>query len=46
MADYDHPVCHLVHRWLPLYLPAVALRMHILTYLLLVAFFSLEETFV
>ena len=46
VADYDHPVCHLVHRWLPLYLPAVALRMHILTYLLLVAFFSLEETFV
>jgi hypothetical protein len=32
VADYDHPVCHLVHRWLPLYLPAVALRMHILTY--------------
>ncbi|KAF1927861.1 sterol desaturase family [Didymella exigua CBS 183.55] len=46
VANYDHPVCHAVHRWLPLYLPAVALRMHILTYLLLIAFFSLEETFV
>ncbi|KAF3045734.1 hypothetical protein E8E11_007749 [Didymella keratinophila] len=46
VANYDHPVCHALHRWLPLYLPAVALRMHILTYLLLVAFFSLEETFV
>ncbi|KAF2631178.1 hypothetical protein BU25DRAFT_407713 [Macroventuria anomochaeta] len=46
VANYDHPVCHILHRWLPLYLPAVALRMHILTYLLLVAFFSLEETFV
>jgi hypothetical protein len=46
VANYDHPVCHALHRWLPLYLPAIALRMHILTYLLLVAFFSLEETFV
>ncbi|KZM23911.1 uncharacterized protein EKO05_0009257 [Ascochyta rabiei] len=46
VADYDHPVCHILHRWLPLYLPAITLRMHILTYLLLVAFFSLEETFV
>lgn len=46
VANYDHPVCHMLHRWLPLYIPAVALRMHILTYLLLVAFFSLEETFV
>ena len=35
-----------MHRFLPLYLPAVALRMHILTYLVLIAFFSLEETFV
>ncbi|KAJ8116939.1 hypothetical protein OPT61_g1749 [Boeremia exigua] len=46
VANYDHPVCHMLHRWLPLYLPAVALRMHILTYMVLVAFFSLEETFV
>jgi hypothetical protein len=46
VANYDHPVCHALHRFLPLYLPAVALRMHILTYLLLIAFFSLEETFV
>jgi hypothetical protein len=39
-------VCHILHRFLPLYLPAIALRMHILTYLLLLVFFSLEETFV
>ncbi|KAF2032624.1 hypothetical protein EK21DRAFT_86938 [Setomelanomma holmii] len=46
VANYDHPVCHLLHRFLPLYLPAIAMRMHILTYLVLIAFFSLEETFV
>ncbi|KAH9874660.1 hypothetical protein IAQ61_003850, partial [Plenodomus lingam] len=46
VANYDHPLCHLLHRFLPLYLPAIALRMHILTYLILVAIFSLEETFV
>lgn len=45
-ANYDHPVCHILHRFLPLYLPAITLRMHILTYLILVAIFSLEETFV
>ncbi|KAF2129541.1 hypothetical protein P153DRAFT_263613, partial [Dothidotthia symphoricarpi CBS 119687] len=45
-ANYDHPVCHLLHRFLPLYLPAIALRMHILTYLALTALFSLEETLV
>ncbi|OAL54428.1 hypothetical protein IQ07DRAFT_268413 [Pyrenochaeta sp. DS3sAY3a] len=46
VANYDHPVCHLVHRFLPLYIPAILLRMHILTYLVLIAIFSLEETFV
>lgn len=45
-ANYDHPVCHLLHRFLPLYLPAIALRMHILTYLILISLFSLEETLV
>ncbi|KAH7068854.1 hypothetical protein BKA63DRAFT_569725 [Paraphoma chrysanthemicola] len=46
VANYDHPICHILHRFLPLYLPAIALRMHILTYLALIVFFSLEETFV
>ncbi|KAH7089053.1 hypothetical protein FB567DRAFT_323719 [Paraphoma chrysanthemicola] len=46
VANYDHPICHILHRFLPLYLPAIALRMHILTYLVLIVFFSLEETFV
>ncbi|KAL5114827.1 hypothetical protein ACEQ8H_007320 [Pleosporales sp. CAS-2024a] len=46
VANYDHPVCHVLHRFLPLYIPAIALRMHILTYLLLLVLFSLEETLV
>ncbi|OAL04163.1 hypothetical protein IQ06DRAFT_270689 [Phaeosphaeriaceae sp. SRC1lsM3a] len=46
VANYDHPACHLLHRFLPLYLPAIALRMHILTYVFLIVLFSLEETFV
>lgn len=46
VANYDHPVCHLLHRFIPLYLPAIALRMHILTYLFLIVLFSLEEVFV
>ncbi|KAF1919724.1 hypothetical protein BDU57DRAFT_443550 [Ampelomyces quisqualis] len=46
VANYDHPACHILHRFLPLYLPAIALRMHILTYLFLSVLFSLEESFV
>jgi hypothetical protein len=45
VAAYDHPVCYLLHRFLPLYLPAIAFRFHIMTYLLLLAIFSLEELF-
>jgi sterol desaturase/sphingolipid hydroxylase (fatty acid hydroxylase superfamily) len=45
VAAYDHPICYLLHRFLPLYLPAIAFRFHIMTYLLLLAVFSLEELF-
>ncbi|KAF2873733.1 hypothetical protein BDV95DRAFT_489073 [Massariosphaeria phaeospora] len=45
VAAYDHPVCYLIHRFLPLYLTAITFRFHIMTYLLLVGLFSLEETF-
>ncbi|PSN62056.1 hypothetical protein BS50DRAFT_136377 [Corynespora cassiicola Philippines] len=44
-AAYDHPACYLVYRFLPLYLPAIACRFHIMTYLLLLALFSLEDLF-
>ncbi|KAF2263346.1 hypothetical protein CC78DRAFT_518761 [Lojkania enalia] len=46
VAAYDHPICYLVFRFLPLYLPAIAFRFHIMTYLLLLSLFSLEELFV
>ena len=45
VAAYDHPACYLLYRFLPLYLPAIAFRFHIMTYLLLLAIFSLEELF-
>lgn len=41
----DHPLPLLLHRFLPLYLPAVLLvRTHLLTYFLFVALCTLEET--
>ncbi len=40
----DHPLPLLLHRFLPLYLPAVLLRAHLLTYFLFVALCTLEET--
>ncbi|KAF1994445.1 hypothetical protein P154DRAFT_527080, partial [Amniculicola lignicola CBS 123094] len=46
VAAYDHPLIHILHRFLPLYLPAILFRFHILTYLLLLALTSLEDTFV
>lgn len=45
VAAYDHPACYLLHRFLPLYVPAIVFRFHIMTYLLLLAIFSLEELF-
>lgn len=45
VAHYDHPLPYLVHIFLPQYLPAVILRMHLLTYHLYLAVVSLEETF-
>ncbi|KAI9661488.1 MAG: hypothetical protein M1831_003010 [Alyxoria varia] len=43
---YDHPLPYLVHKWLPLYLPALIFRFHILSFLLLVSIVSLEEMLV
>ncbi|ROT36683.1 sterol desaturase family [Sodiomyces alkalinus F11] len=40
----DHPVPCLLHRFVPLYLPAVALRPHLLVYFLYVALCTGEET--
>lgn len=45
-AAYDHPICHLLTDWLPLYLSALFFRFHILTWYLLVAVVSLERFFI
>jgi len=46
VAAYDHPVCFLLAHWLPVYLPAVVLRLHVLTWLILLGLTSLEATLV
>lgn len=45
-AAYDHPICYLLHRWLPVYLPALFFRFHLITYLLFSALIGLEEALV
>lgn len=43
-AHYDHPAAYLVHRFLPVYLPAaVLLRMHVLTWFVWLAGVSVVE---
>ncbi|KAK5004961.1 hypothetical protein LTR28_008271 [Elasticomyces elasticus] len=44
-ANYDHPLPHLLANWLPLYVPAVLFRFHVLTWLIFLALSSLEEAF-
>jgi hypothetical protein len=43
-ATYDHPICYLIHQWVPLYLPAIALRVHILPFLLALSIAILADT--
>ncbi|KAK8226729.1 hypothetical protein HDK77DRAFT_114789 [Phyllosticta capitalensis] len=45
-ATYDHPLCYLLHHWLPLFGSAALLHCHVITYQLLLALVSLEEFFV
>lgn len=45
VAHYDYPLAYLLHVFLPTYLPAVFLRMHLLTYHLYLIIVSLEELF-
>ncbi|KAL4732197.1 hypothetical protein ACLX1H_001205 [Fusarium chlamydosporum] len=40
----DHPVPLLLHHFLPIYLPSIALRPHLLTYFLFLALCTAEET--
>ena len=43
VAHYDHPVPYLVHTVLPMYIPVVVLRMHVLTWFVYLALVSMEE---
>lgn len=43
-ATYDHPICYLIHHWVPLYLPAIALRIHILPFLFALSIATLADT--
>lgn len=45
-AAYDHPACYLMQRWLPMYLPALFFRFHLVTYLLFTALVGMEEALV
>ncbi|KAF4460494.1 hypothetical protein FALBO_12728 [Fusarium albosuccineum] len=40
----DHPLPLLLHRFVPIYLPSLVLRPHLLTYFLFLAFCTAEET--
>lgn len=45
VAHYDHPVPYVLHVFLPMYLPAILFRFHLLTYQIYLIITSLEETF-
>lgn len=45
-AAYDHPVNYLLAHWVPLYLPAMFFRFHVLTWHVIVALVSLEQLFI
>ncbi|APA06339.1 hypothetical protein SS1G_01140 [Sclerotinia sclerotiorum 1980 UF-70] len=44
VAHYDHPASYILFRFIPIYLPAVVFRVHLLTYLLTLSVVTLEET--
>ena len=45
VAHYDNPLTYLLHVFLPTYVPALVLRMHLLTYHLYLVIVSVEEVF-
>ena len=44
-ALYDHPLPYILTTFLPIYLPSILFRIHILTYLLILSLTSLESAF-
>lgn len=45
-SAYDHPVCHLLTDWAPLYLTTLFFRFHVLSWYILTAVVSLEQFFI
>ena len=45
-SAYDHPVCHLLTDWAPLYLTTLFFRFHVLSWYILTAIVSLEQFFI
>ena len=45
VAHYDHPIAYLVHVFVPTFVPAIVLRLHLLSYHLYLIIVSLEEAF-
>lgn len=43
-AHYDHPLCYLLWKFVPLYLPAALFRFHMTTYMVFLGLVSFEET--
>jgi hypothetical protein len=43
-THYDHPASYILFRFLPVYLPSIIFRIHLLTFLLLLSIVTLEET--
>ncbi|KAJ5724363.1 hypothetical protein N7493_006091 [Penicillium malachiteum] len=44
-AHYDHPITWIIGRFIPSFLPAMLLRMHMITYVIFLSTMSVEETF-
>jgi sterol desaturase/sphingolipid hydroxylase (fatty acid hydroxylase superfamily) len=43
-STYDHPIPYILLRFVPLYLPTLIFRPHVLSYLILLAYTTLETT--
>ncbi|CAI7644284.1 unnamed protein product [Penicillium pancosmium] len=44
-AHYDHPLPYLIHKFIPMYLPAALFRFHALVFFVYLAIISIEELF-
>ncbi|KAI5302586.1 hypothetical protein KEM56_000544 [Ascosphaera pollenicola] len=42
-STYDHPACYIISRFAPTFLPAILLRLHLITYMIYLILISCEE---